>query len=465
MPDCLIQPLPGQPSIPVRAVSAADLDSVLASLGPAARNWASSARFTAAAGSVLSVPDADGAVSSVLFGLGDTESQEPWSALLAGRLATELPPGTYRLAEGFPDPAAAALAFALGAYRFTRYRKSGEGPKLVLPEGNDGARTTAMADAVWLVRDLINTGPNDMGPAELANAARDLAERHDAVFTETVGGALLSANFPMIHAVGIAASPSRAPRLLDMSWGEPTHPKITLVGKGVCFDTGGLDIKSSSGMLLMKKDMAGAASALGLAHMIMATRLPVRLRVLIPAVENAISSASFRPGDVLASRLGLTVEIGNTDAEGRLVLADALALACEETPDLLIDFATLTGAARTALGPEVVPFYSSDDKVAEELAIASREASDPLWRLPLWPPYLRMLDSKVADINNAGSTPFAGSITAALFLSRFVAPGVPWLHADIYGWNPAPRPGRPEGGEAQTIRALFTMLGKRYASA
>jgi leucyl aminopeptidase len=269
----------------------------------------------------------------------------------------------------------------------------------------------------------------------------------------------------MIHAVGVAAAPSRAPRLIDMVWGDPSHPKVTLVGKGVCFDTGGLDIKPSAGMRLMKKDMAGAANALGLAHMIMARRLPVRLRVLIPAVENAISGPAYRPGDVLQSRKGLTVEIGNTDAEGRLVLGDALTLASEDDPELIVDLATLTGAARAALGPEVVPFYTGGDALAADFTEAGVSVSDPVWRMPLWSPYMATLDSKCADINNAGSTPFAGSITAALFLSRFVSSQERWLHADIYGWNPATKPARPEGGEAQAIRALFTMIGDRYGNA
>jgi leucyl aminopeptidase len=449
--------------VPVRAVAAAELGAFAASLDRAAAAWLAANNFTASAGSILLLPAADGSLASVVLGLGDPAS-DPRAALMPGKLARELPAGVYRLESGFRDPAAAALAFALGAYRFARYRNGGSAPQLVLPEGVDGDATAAVADGVSLARDLINTAPNDMGPAELAAAAKDLATRHHASYSETVGDKLLSANFPMIHAVGIAASPSRSPRLVDLAWGDPAHPKVTLVGKGVCFDTGGLDIKPSSGMLLMKKDMAGAASLLGLAHMIMARRLPVRLRVLIPAVENAISGAAFRPGDVLTSRKGLTVEIGNTDAEGRLVLADALTLACEESPDVIVDLATLTGAARTALGPEVVPFYTSDDALAAGLAAAAAAVSDPMWRMPLWPPYMSMLDSKVADINNAGSTPFAGSITAALFLSRFVPPEIRWIHADIYGWNPAAKPARPEGGEAQAIRALFTMFETRYGT-
>ena len=315
-----------------------------------------------------------------------------------------------------------------------------------------------------LARDLINTAANDMGPAELAAAAGDLAKRHGASVSEFAGKEL-AAGFPLIDAVGAAATPARAPRLIDLVWGDRGAPRVTVIGKGVCFDTGGLDIKASANMLLMKKDMGGAANALGLASMVMAAGLPVRLRVLIPAVENAISGAAFRPGDVLNSRKGLSVEIGNTDAEGRLVLADALTLAGEENPDLLIDLATLTGAARVALGPEIVPFYTGDDALAGDLSAAGARTADPLWRMPLWAPYGALLDSKIADINNAGSAPYAGSITAALFLSRFVPRELRWLHCDIFGWNPSARPGRPEGGEAQAIRALFSLIADRYGKA
>ena len=331
-----------------------------------------------------------------------------------------------------------------------------------MPAGADAARIGRIADGVFLARDLINTAANDLGPAELAEAAEALARRHGAAVSAAAGEAL-AAGFPMIHAVGAAAPPAPGPRLVDMVWGDPAHPKVTVVGKGVCFDTGGLDIKPSSGMLLMKKDMGGAANALGLAHMVMDARLPVRLRVLIPAVENAISGVAFRPGDVLRSRKGLTVEIGNTDAEGRLVLADALTLAGEEAPDLLVDLATLTGAARVAVGPDVVPFYTADDALASDLMRLGGEIADPLWRMPLWQPYLAMLDSKVADINNAGSAPYAGSMTAALFLSRFVPDGATWVHGDIFAWTPTAKPGKPEGGEAQMIRALYAFLEQRYA--
>jgi leucyl aminopeptidase len=461
MPECLIPSTTAEPAVPIRAVAAADLDRFVAALEPTAAAWVGANDFKAAAGTLLLFPGPDGRLASVVLGLGDPAS-DPRAALVAGALATRLPPGVYRLDTGFADPAAAALAFALGAYRFTRYRDGVEAPRLVTPEGVDAETVGAIADGVWLARDLINTAPNDMGPAELAAAAKALAARHGAEYAETVGGALLSANLPMIHAVGTAAAPSRSPRLVDLSWGDPGHPKVTLVGKGVCFDTGGLDIKPANGMLLMKKDMAGAANVIGLAHMIMARQVPVRLRVLVPAVENAISGAAFRPGDVLTSRKGLTVEIGNTDAEGRLVLGDALALASEETPDLIVDLATLTGAARTALGPDIAAFFTHDDALAGDLTKAAGAVSDPVWRLPLWTPYLSMLDSKFADIGNAGATPFAGSITAALFLSRFVAPESRWIHADIYGWTRSAEPGRPYGGEAQAIRALFTMIVDGY---
>ena len=456
MPSSLIaETVPS--AIPVRAVAPDTLAGVRASLTPPQAAWLGATAFAAAAGEVALVPDAAGALAVVLFGIG--AAKEP--SLAAGRLPAAVPAGTYRLAGGFPDVQLAALAFALGAYRFTRYRDAGGGERrLVLP--GEAASVPRIADGVILARDLVNTGANDLGPAELADAAAALAARHGAQFRAIVGEALLARDFPLIHAVGRAATLARAPRLIDVTWGDAAHPKITLVGKGVCFDTGGLDIKPSSGMLLMKKDMGGAANALGLAHMIMDARLPVRLRVLIPAVENAISADAFRPGDVLRSRSRLTVEIGNTDAEGRLVLADALALAAEEKPALIVDLATLTGAARTALGPEVVPVYSRHDQLVGEIVRHGERVADPLWRLPLWQPYMAMLDSKVADINNAGASPFAGSITAALFLSRFVPDEIPWLHADIYAWNPSAKPGRPEGGEAQAIRALFGYLADRY---
>jgi leucyl aminopeptidase len=355
----------------------------------------------------------------------------------------------------------ATLAFALGTYRFGRYRKT-ERPdvRLVPPDGIDAADIIRMAEAAALARDLINTPSNDMGPEELAQAAQQLATRFGAQFNCIVGDDLVKQNFPLIHAVGMAST--RAPRLIDLSWGDPANPKVTLVGKGVCFDTGGLDIKPSSGMLIMKKDMGGAANVLALAQMVMDARLKVRLRVLIPAVENAVAGNAFRPLDIFKSRKGLNVEIGNTDAEGRLVLADALALADEEKPDLLVDLGTLTGAARVALGPDLPPFYTHDETLAESVAAHAKRENDPLWRMPLWPPYDSWLDSKVADVNNAPSGGFAGSITCALFLQRFVADAKSWLHVDIFGWTPSAKPARPEGGECQAARAIYKLLSERY---
>jgi leucyl aminopeptidase len=317
-----------------------------------------------------------------------------------------------------------------------------------------------MAEAASLARDLINTPSNDMGPEELAAAAGQLAARFGASFKTIVGDELIQQNFPLIHAVGMAST--RAPRLIDMSWGDLDHPKVTLVGKGVCFDTGGLDLKPSSGMLIMKKDMGGAANVLALAQMVMDAKLNVRLRVLIPAVENAVAGNAFRPLDIFKSRKGLNVEIGNTDAEGRLVLADALAFACEEKPDLLVDLGTLTGAARVALGPDLPPFYTNDETLAQDVARFATGEQDPLWRMPLWPAYDSWLDSKVADINNAPSGGFAGSITCALFLQRFVSDAQSWLHVDIYGWTPSAKPARPEGGECQAARAIYKLLSERY---
>ena len=328
------------------------------------------------------------------------------------------------------------------------------------PDGVAAADIARMAEAAALARDLINTPSNDMGPEELALAAQALATRFGATFNCIVGNDLVQQNFPLIHAVGMAST--RAPRLIDLGWGDPAHPKVTLVGKGVCFDTGGLDLKPSSGMLIMKKDMGGAANVLALAQMVMDARLNIRLRVLIPAVENAVAGNAFRPLDIFKSRKGLNVEIGNTDAEGRLVLADALALADEEKPDLLVDLGTLTGAARVALGPDLPPFYTNDEALAEAVASNAKSENDPLWRMPLWPPYDSWLDSKVADINNAPSGGFAGSITCALFLQRFVTDAKSWLHVDIYGWTPSAKPARPEGGECQAARAIYKLLSQRY---
>jgi leucyl aminopeptidase len=465
LPDCLLPASAAAGAVPILAVAPDGLAAAGGSFDLRTADWIAATGFKADAGATLLLPDAAGNLAGVLFGLGDPKSADR-TPLIAGKLATALPPGNYRLGHGFDDPTLASLAFALGAYRFSRYRREpAKGPRLVLSGDVDAAAIAAIADGVYLARDLINVPANDLGPAELADAANDFAHGHDARLTIIEASALREMNFPLILAVGAGASAARQPRLIDLTWGDPSHPKVTLVGKGVCFDSGGLDIKTSAGMLLMKKDMAGAAHALGFAHMVIATGVKVRLRVLVPAVENAISGESFRPGDVFKSRKGLTVEIGNTDAEGRLILADALAYASEEKPDLLVDLATLTGSARVAVGPDIVPCYTNDDALFAELAAASVAVGDPVWRMPLWAPYQSLLDSRVADLNSVSSSPYAGSIIGALFLSRFVPPEIAWMHADIFGWNPSSRPGRPEGGEAQLIRALIALVTKRYGRA
>jgi leucyl aminopeptidase len=450
---------PGGTPVPVWFVNTDTWGAARAQLGAAARRFAETARFEPKAGQSLLLPGADGALTDVLFGIEPADSPQK-DRFLPGRLPGLLPAGTYRFANAPHDARLAALAFALGSYKFTRYRKAEpNGARLEIPDGLDGADLSRIAEGVALARDLINTPANDLGPAELEQAARDLAAKHGGAIQTIIGDDLLQQNFPLIHAVG-RASP-RAPRLIDLTWGDLAAPKITLVGKGVCFDTGGLDIKPDTGMLIMKKDMGGAANVLAAAHMIMDARLKVRLRVLIPAVENAISGDAFRPLDIYRSRKGITVEIGNTDAEGRLVLADALALADEEAPELIADMATLTGAARVALGSELPPFFTHDDKLAADLARHADAERDPMWRMPLWRPYEAMLDSKTADINNVGG-PQAGSITAALFLSRFVTAAKAWAHFDIYAWTPSAKPARPDGGECQVARALYALLKERY---
>ncbi len=452
---------PAPSAIPITFATKTTWDAICAGLPGEARQFALANGFAAKPGACLTLPSADGHIAHALFGLED-EGSKSRDLFRPGALPGLLPPGVYRFANAPHDVRLAALAFALGSYRFGRYRKA-DAPdvRLVPPEGVDVADIARMADAATLARDLINTPSNDMGPEELALAAEALAKRFGGGFNAIVGDDLMRQNFPLIHAVGMAST--RAPRLIDLSWGDPAHPKVTLVGKGVCFDTGGLDLKPSSGMLIMKKDMGGAANVLALAQMVMDAKLKIRLRVLIPAVENAVAGNAFRPLDIFKSRKGPTVEIGNTDAEGRLVLADALALACEEKPDLLIDMGTLTGAARVALGPDLPPFYTNDETLALDVARCAREENDPLWRLPLWPAYDSWLDSKVANINNAPSGGFAGSITCALFLQRFVEDATRWLHVDIYGWTPSAKPARPEGGECQAARAIYKLLGERYA--
>jgi leucyl aminopeptidase len=460
MPPIFLAPGEAARTIPVTFVTATAWPQLRSRLEPRSRAFAEAAGFEPRPGRHLLLAGPEGSLDGVLFGLEPAD--DPAKDLFRpGALPALLPAGAYRFANGSHDPRLGALAFALGAYRFARYRKAEDKEvRLELPAGLDRADLARILEGATLARDLINTPANDMGPPELEAAARDLAERHAARLHILVGEDLLSQNFPLIHAVGRAAD--RAPRLVDMTWGNPAHPKVTLIGKGVCFDTGGLDIKNESGMLNMKKDMGGAATVMALAHMLMDRGSKLRLRVLLPIVENAISGAAFRPRDIYRSRKGITVEIGNTDAEGRLILADALSLADEEAPELIIDMATLTGAARVALGTEVVPFYSDDDALAAEIVRCAEAESDPLWRLPLWRPYDQMLDSKVADINNVSTGGFAGSITAALFLRRFVSAAKAWLHCDIYAWNQTTRPGRPEGAECQAARALYRLLVSRY---
>ncbi|MBZ9895752.1 leucyl aminopeptidase family protein [Mesorhizobium sp. BR1-1-6] len=440
--------------LPVHLVAKDGLET--AGLASSAVAWARANGFSGEAGRTLIVPAENGALGGALFGIGDGEG-----ALAVGALAKSLAEGDWHFTSAPAEPELAAIALALGGYVFTRYgKKPGKALRFELPAGVEAKRVRRIVEGVFLTRDLVNTPTSDMGPDELEKAVRALAEIHKAEVSVIKGDDLIKQNFPMIHAVGRASS--SAPRLIGMGWGPRSAPKVTLVGKGVCFDTGGLDIKPSSGMLLMKKDMGGAANVLGLASMIMASGLNVRLRVLIPAVENSIAGNAFRPGDVLASRKGMSVEIGNTDAEGRLVLGDALALADEEEPQLLVDMATLTGAARVALGPDLPPFYTSDEALASELTTASLAVEDPLWRMPLWRPYDAKLSSKIADINNVTTDGFAGSITAALFLKRFVEKTASWAHFDIFAWNPADRPHGPAGGEAQGIRALEHVISKRF---
>jgi leucyl aminopeptidase len=447
-------------AVPIWFVTSANYKDVRKMIGAEARSFADAAGFEPKSGRHLLLPgkgDDDVRLGGVLFGLeGGDETTDPF---LPGRLAQHLPDGIYRFANEPHDPRLAALAVALGSYRFTRYRKAeAHAVKLDLPQSVDREQLQHAVEAVSLARDLINTPANDMGPAQLEQAARKLASRHNASITAIIGDELLQKNFPLIHAVGRASAGE--PRLIDMLWGDAKHPAVTLVGKGVCFDTGGLDLKPDASMLNMKKDMGGAATALALAHMVMSRKLKVRLRVLIPAVENSIAAASFRPRDIYTSRKGITVEIGNTDAEGRLILADALALADEDKPELIVDFATLTGAARVALGPDLPAFFTDDDALAGDLMKYAAAENDPVWRLPLWRPYESMLESKVADTNNVGGSQ-GGAITAALFMRRFVTTKS-WLHFDVFAWNTSAKAGRPEGGELQAARGLFALLAARY---
>lgn len=454
------------PAVPVILLEQAAFDGWRDAQPEQVRRWADAGDFAARAATILLVPGAEGAIGQVICGLGDPLPAEgsPWPF---AKLASLLPPGTYEIASPLSAAAAyhAALGWGLQHYRFRRYRTedpAAEPRRLILPAQVDAADLERMLSAVSMLRDLVNVPAADLGPAEIATAAADLAREHDAEFREIVGPDLLAERLHLIHAVGRAAGAERAPRLIDLRWGAAGRPLLTIVGKGVCFDSGGLDLKPSSAMRIMKKDMGGAAHALALARLVIEGDLPVRLRLLIPAVENAIGGDAFRPGDILQSRAGLTVEIDNTDAEGRLILADALTLADEEEPDLLIDFATLTGAARVALGTDIPPFFTDDDGLAAALDACARREADPLWRLPLWTPYMDDLKSDVADTANCSSSGFAGCITAALFLRKFVKRTANWVHMDVYAWNRSARPGRPTGGEAQGLRAVYRLLEDRY---
>ena len=459
----LVQPDLGQSARPVYLIDKPGLADWLNAAPPRIRNHLAAMRFAARPHELVVVPGDHADDWSVVLGVADARNLRPWCL---AKVPEVLAAGHYRLA-GDVRPGQALIGWALAQHRLTAYKKpeeSPQGPRVLLT--NDPARQSdalAEAEATAWVRDLVNTPAEDMGPAALEAAAEELARAHTAVLEVTRGDALAT-QYPMIHAVGRAAARSHAPRLIELHWGREDHPRVAIIGKGVCFDSGGLDIKSAAGMLLMKKDMGGAAHALALAQLIMRNKLPVRLHMLVGAVENAISGNAFRPGDVLKSRKGITVEIGNTDAEGRLVLGDCLARASEGSPDLMINFATLTGAARVAVGPDLPALFANSDPLAEGLIASGIAVGDPSWRLPLWAGYEDMYASDIADIGNSGGA-FAGAITAALFLQRFVGEGVPWAHFDTYAWRPTPRPGQPKGGEAMGLRASWNYLRGRYGEA
>ncbi len=446
-------------SLPVQFVAQPKWRAWLKEQSAARRGWIDSTGVSGDAGDLVVLPGRDGKAAGAAL----VVSARPtlWDFAV---LASKLPAGTWRFVSDSAPVAMtdAMVAIGLGAWKFDRYRtrKAKQGPRFVWPAGADKARATAMIEAIAMARDLITTPSSDMGPAELAAAAQELARAHKARVKVIVGDDLVKQNWPMVHAVGRAST--RAPRLIDLVWGKESDPKVTLVGKGVCFDTGGLDLKAAAGMLNMKKDMGGAATVLAVAAMVMAARLPVRLRVLVPAVENSVSGNAFRPLDVVPTRKGLSVEIGNTDAEGRLILCDALHEGASEKPAMMVDCATLTGAARVALGPDLPALFCNDDALARDLEAAGEAVTDPMWRMPLFPGYRRLLDSRVADLNNVSSGAFGGAITAALYLKAFVPDDVPWAHFDMMAWNGSSRPGRPEGGEAQAARAIFRTIEDRF---
>lgn len=445
-------------SIPVIPIESERIGDWRAGALPEAAAWVGRTGFTAAPGSICLVPGRGGRLAGVLVGIDSHD--DPWTL---AHVPGALPSGGYHLDPKWSSRGLerAALGWALAAYRFDRYKKASPPAATLFPGSAQSADTARMlARSVARVRDLINTPASDMMPKELAAAVFDVAAGHGAELRVVTGEALLDENYPAIHAVGRASA--HRPRLIDLTWGDPRAPRLTLIGKGVCFDSGGLDLKSASGMRLMKKDMGGAAHAIGLAELVMSTALPVRLRLLVPAVENAIAGNAYRPGDVIATRKGLTIEVENTDAEGRIVLSDALAEGAAEAPDLMIDFATLTGAARVALGTELPAMFSNDETVAAGIADAGRDVHDEVWRMPLHAPYRELIESKVADIMNGTSQPWGGAITAALFLQEFVPDEIPWAHFDIMAWSTRAKPGRPVGGEAMALRAVFEFIERRY---
>ncbi len=447
-------------AIEIHAITAASLPSLQSTLPAAQAQWLAASGFAAKPGGHVLLPGTDGGVGAVV---AIVDPADPVWALAA--LADSLPAGVYRLAatHALVDASAAALGWALAWYRFDRYKSATRPVAQLLADEATQAVVKPLVAAVSQVRDLVNTPPNDMGPEELSKAIHDLADANGATVREWVGDELLAAGLTMIHTVGRAAA--RAPRLIELRWGDESAPRLTLVGKGVCFDTGGLDIKGAEGMRWMKKDMGGAAHAIALAGLVMQAKLPVRLCLLVPAVENAIAGNAMRPGDIVKTAAGLSVEIHNTDAEGRLILGDALTHAAADKPELVIDMATLTGAARVALGPDLPALFSNDDTVANDVLRHAGDVADPLWRMPLWRPYRRMLESSFADMSNAATGAHAGCITAALYLERFAPEGSAWVHIDVFAWNDLARPGRPRGGEAQGLRALFSYLSARYGKA